>query len=144
MNRDLLGTLALESFGAGILLRLAEVGSPLISRLGDEQAFVGEALVMVSSPFFPTKLVAGYDNPVLQVIKKVDGKTIKNLGHLVEVLRDCRDEFITCELDLRGAETIVFSRKEVLAATEEILNDNGLRAQGSPDMLAIWNAMPSK
>jgi hypothetical protein len=26
------------------------------------------------------------------------------------------------------------------AATEEILTDNGVRSQGSPDTMAIWNA----
>jgi hypothetical protein len=28
----------------------------------------------------------------------------------------------------------------VLAASEDILTDNGVRAQGSADTLAIWNA----
>jgi hypothetical protein len=27
----------------------------------------------------------------------------------------------------------------MVAATEEILSDNGVRAQGSPDTLALWN-----
>jgi hypothetical protein len=26
----------------------------------------------------------------------------------------------------------------MVAATEEILTDNGVRAQGSPDMLKVW------
>jgi hypothetical protein len=64
---------------------------------------------------------------------------IKSLGHLVEVLRDAKDEFIIIAFDLRGGETMVFPRAQMLAATEEILTDNGVRSQGSPDMLAIWN-----
>jgi hypothetical protein len=28
----------------------------------------------------------------------------------------------------------------MVAATEEILTDNGIRAQGSPDTLAVWQA----
>jgi hypothetical protein len=28
----------------------------------------------------------------------------------------------------------------MLAATDDILSDNGVRSQGSPDMLAVWNA----
>jgi hypothetical protein len=27
-------------------------------------------------------------------------------------------------------------------ATEEILTDNGVRAQGSPDMMQVWQAKP--
>jgi hypothetical protein len=32
----------------------------------------------------------------------------------------------------------------MLAATEEILTDNGVRSQGSPDALAVWNAKPAQ
>jgi hypothetical protein len=28
----------------------------------------------------------------------------------------------------------------MVAATDEILNDNGVRAQGSPDTMAVWQA----
>ena len=65
---------------------------------------------------------------------------MRSLSHLVAVLRDLKDEFVTFELDYRGGEALVFSRSEAVAATEEILTDNGVRAQGSPDMLKIWQA----
>jgi hypothetical protein len=32
----------------------------------------------------------------------------------------------------------------MLAATEELLTDNGVRAQGSVDTLAVWNAKSAK
>jgi hypothetical protein len=32
----------------------------------------------------------------------------------------------------------------MLAATDEILTDNGVRSQGSSDTLAVWNAKPGK
>jgi hypothetical protein len=38
---------------------------------------------------------------------------------------------------------MVFPRKEILAATDEILTDNGIRAVGSADALAVWNAKAS-
>ena len=119
------------------------IASPLLLRLGDRPAFPGEELVTVCSPFFPHKLAKGYSNPVTSVVKSINGVAIKNLAHLVEVLRDNRDEFIVIESDQRGGEGLVFKRKEMLAATDEILSDNGVRAQGSPDMLAIWNAQPA-
>jgi hypothetical protein len=85
-------------------------------------------------------LSKGYANPAWQVIKTVNGIRIKNLIHLVEILRDCSDEFIVIEFDSRGGETLVFRRAEITAATDEILTDNDLRSRGSPDTLAIWNA----
>jgi hypothetical protein len=42
------------------------------------------------------------------------------------------------EFDHRGGEALVFPRKETIDATEAILTDNGVRAQGSPDMLEVW------
>jgi len=76
---------------------------------------------------------------MLQVVKTLNGVRIKNLNHLVEVLRDSKDEFILIEFDMRGAETLVFPRAELVAATDDILTDNGVRSQGSADTLAIWN-----
>ena len=111
----------------------------MVTRITDKQAFPGERLVVVSSPFFPHKLSKGYSSPLGQVVKTINGVAIKNLAHLVEMLRDCRDEFITIEFDGRGEETVVFPRAEMVAATDDILTDNGVRSQGSPDLLKIWN-----
>ncbi len=141
---EFLGGLSRLGASSALLSRLSLLGSPLLRRLGDKPAFEGERLVVVSSPFFPHKLAVGYDNPVSEVVKTVNGIPIKNLDHLVEVLRDSRDEFIRIEFDMRSGETLVFPRKEMLAATDEILTDNGVRSQGSPDTLAVWNAKPSR
>ncbi|HVM62112.1 MAG TPA: trypsin-like peptidase domain-containing protein [Verrucomicrobiae bacterium] len=123
---------------------LIGTASPLVTRLTDKPSFEGEGLVVVSSPFFPHKLSKGYSNPISRVVQSVNGIHIKNLAHLVEVLRDSKDEFITIEFYNWGAEAIILPRAEALAATDDILADNGVRSQGSPDTLAIWNAKPAK
>ena len=125
--------------GYSILGMLSMGGSPLIKRMFDAPAFPGEKFVVVSSPFFPHKLAKGYSPPVAQTVKTVNGVRIKNLEHLVQTVRDSKDEFITIEFDSRGTETLVFRRSEMVAATDEILSDNGIRSQGSPDTTAIWN-----
>jgi hypothetical protein len=51
---------------------------------------------------------------------------------------------VTFEFDHRGGEALVFPSKEMVAATEQILNDNGVRAQGSTDTLAVWHAKSAK
>lgn len=115
-------------------------GSQLVRRAMDRPDFDGEELVAVPAPFFPHKLAKGYSNPAGSIVRAVNGKRVKSLNHLVEMLRDMTDEYVSFELDLRGAETPVFRRAELVAATEEILSDNGVRSQGSPDTMAIWNA----
>ena len=39
---------------------------------------------------------------------------------------------------------VFFPQSELEASMEEILNDNGIRAQGSADLMAVWNAKPRK
>jgi hypothetical protein len=79
----------------------------------------------------------------LKIVKAINGTAVKNLLHLVQILRDSKDEFIAIQYATRTAETMVFVRTEMLAATDEILTDSGIRAMGSPDTLAIWNAKPA-
>ena len=123
-----------------LLLAYAFMGSPLVTRRGDKPEFPGEELVVVSSPFFPHALAKGYGNPIARVVKTVNGISIRNLNHLVQVLRDSRDEFDVITYWGRGNESMVFPRKKILDATDEILTDNGIRSQGSPQILTVWNA----
>jgi len=117
-------------------------GSPLLPRLYEPPAFADERLVVVSSPFFPHALVKGYSPPYNQVVKSINGAPVKNLNHLVQLIRDCKDDFIVLAFDSNASETCVFPRKEMLAATDDILTDNGIRSQGSPDTMAVWKARP--
>ena len=124
-----------------LVAMLTYIGSPLIGRIGDKPAFPGERLVVVPCPFFPHRLSKGYGNPSWQVLKTVNHYPVKNLAHLVEMLRDLKDDFVTFEFDTRSSgESIVFPRAEMVSATENILNDNGVRSQGSADVMTIWNA----
>ena len=122
----------------GTVRALGFARSPLITRAIDPPDEEHQELVVVSSPFFPNKLVNGYSSPAGSVVSSVNGTHIKSLAHLVAVLRDLKDPFVTFEFDQKGGEGLVFSRTAMAAATDDILTDNGVRAQGSPDMLAIW------
>jgi len=123
---------------ASMLSLLSFVHSPLVTERGDPPDAAHEELVVISSPFFPHKLAKGYTNPTGAVLYSVNGTRVRSLKHLVALLRDLKDEFVTLELDNRGGEALVFPRQQMLDSTDEILTDNGVRAQGSPDMLAVW------
>jgi S1-C subfamily serine protease len=141
---DYLSGLMQTKYGTAIMARLSASANPLVTRMSDQPAFPGEGLVVIASPFFPNKLDEGYSDPRFQAVKKVNGIPVKNLNHLVEILRDAKGEFITIECDTRYGETMIFPRTQMLDATDEILTDDGIRSQGSPDTLTIWNAKPSK
>jgi len=133
---------AVES-NVGMLRALGFAKSPLITRVLDPPDADLEELVVISSPFFPHKLSTGYSSPAGSVVYSVNGTRIKSLAHLVAVLRDLKDPFVTFEFDQKGGEALVFPRAAMVAATEDILTDNGVRAQGSPDTLAVWQARPA-
>jgi S1-C subfamily serine protease len=136
--------LAFLSNNTGVMNAFSFIKSPLLARRGDAPDVDREELVVIASPFLTHRLSNGYTNPSGAVVASVNGTAVRSLSHLVSLLRDLQDEFVTIELDNRGGETLVFSRKEMVAATDEILTDNGVRAQGSPDTMAIWQARGQK
>ena len=125
---------------AGLLRLFGFVKSPLVTRAFDPPSEDLQELVIISSPLFPHKLANGYSNPAGSVVYSVNGTPVKSLKHLVALLRDLKDPFVTLEFASKGGEGLVFSRTALVAATDDILTDNGVRAQGSPDMLAVWQA----
>ena len=132
------------SANANALNAMSFVANPLVTRRGDEPDAQREELVVISAPFFPHKLVTGYSNRFGAVLLSVNGVQLRSLNHLVGLLRDSQDELLTLRFDQRGGETVVLPRKEMVAATESILSDNGIRSQGSPDMLAVWESKAAK
>lgn len=127
-----------QADGAGLTRALELRSSPLVTRRADRRAFDGEEIVCVSSPFFPSRLSTGYADPSFRVVTSVNGIPIRNLIHLVQVLRDSRDRFIVIKFADRHSERLVFPRAELISATEGILTENGVRSQGSDDTMAEW------
>jgi S1-C subfamily serine protease len=119
--------------------------SPLITRRYDKPTFENEELVIVSSPLFPHRITRGYDDPNRAVISEINSVPVKNLRHLVEILRDTRDEQISFKFASSGVlthETMVFNRSDLMEATAKILEENGIRYPSSADLRAVWEAPP--
>jgi S1-C subfamily serine protease len=117
--------------------------SPLVTRRFDKPVFEDEELVIVASPLFPHRITRGYDDPNRAVLSEINGVQVKNLRHLVEILRDNRDDQISFKFASSGVlthETMVFNRAELTEATVKILEDNGIRYPYSSDLRAVWEA----
>ena len=84
---------------------------------------------------FVHKISKGYMDPVGRVVKEVNGVPIKNPRCLVETIRDCHDEYLTFRCAEDWSDVLVFDRKEMDKATEEILDENGIAPTrlGGPD-----------
>jgi S1-C subfamily serine protease len=125
---------ALGGGGIGALLVLQ---SPLLVRLYDKPEEPGEEVVVIATRMFPHPSIKGYDNRPLGVIAKLNGKPVKNLRSLAEMLRDSKDEeFLRFEMADRS-ESLVFRRSEIEAATEEILANEGIRYQSSDSLREV-------
>jgi S1-C subfamily serine protease len=125
----------------------AKLGNPLMIRRYDKPAFAGEEMVIVCSPMFPHPINKGYEDPNGFVIKEVDGIPIKNLQHFVEVLRDGRGPQVTfkfARMTNRVQENMVFDRRAMLAATEDILKDFGIRYAFSDDLRPVWEMVQGR
>jgi S1-C subfamily serine protease len=125
--------------GADTLLGYANLGNPMLSRYGDRPAFPEERIVLLAHPMFVHKIGTGYKGPYADALSEVNGIKIRNLKHLVETVRDAKEEFVEFKFGGKYSELIVFSRQEALEATGEVLSENGIREQCSVDVAPIWN-----
>jgi hypothetical protein len=57
---------------------------------------------------------------------------------MIELVKDSTDPFLVFEFFDDNQEVLVFSREELLEATEEILEDNSIRRQGSDRFMSAW------
>jgi S1-C subfamily serine protease len=118
----------------------AMLGSPLSTRDTDRVAFPGEELVVVTAPLLAHPLTRGYSDPFGLVVKDVDGVSVRNLRHLVELLRDGRGEYLTIRFFGEMSETLVFIRRAIEDSTPDLMRDNGIPKRGTDDLMAVWGA----
>ena len=128
------------SFESLALVRQRGGLSPVLAHLMDPPTPQRSELVIIASPLFPHALSKGYSNPSGQVVDSVNGVPVKSLADLVAYLRDLKDEYLVIDFDGVVSEGLVFPRAQLVAATEEILTDNGVREQGSADMMKVWQS----
>lgn len=124
---------------------IPRAATPLLSRLGDKPEFEGEEIVFVCTRAFSSSLMKGYDDPFLFVLDEVNGVKVKNLVHLVEILRDMKEKFVAFKFhgdEVSTPEIPVFEHARMLEETEKVIEENGIRSPYSDDIAQVWNAKP--
>jgi S1-C subfamily serine protease len=116
---------------------LAYRNNALIVRYGERPKIEDERLVFVAA-LLPHRIFKGYATPSLKVVGEVNGVQVRNLKHLIEILRDATGEYTEFTFIANHPERIVFKRQEALRATEEVLDSNGIRNQCSADLMTVW------
>jgi S1-C subfamily serine protease len=115
--------------------------SPWITRGNDLKAFPDEELVVVTAPLFQHRCMKGFEEVLGQVVSRVNGITIRNFRHLVEVLRDADEPFLKVEFMESHSPVLVFDQKQIESITESILEDTGIAPgkRGSKDAMKFWS-----
>tara|TARA_R110000782_G_scaffold131928_7_gene223844 strand:- start:24698 stop:26173 length:1476 start_codon:yes stop_codon:yes gene_type:complete len=129
-----------DHLGEYYLGYLAAVGSPIALRADEEQAFPGEELVVLASGFLPHPITKGYAVSYRPTVKSINGEAIKSLSHMLEVIKGLEDRYLVIEFHDEAQEVLVFDRTELIESTEEILEDNSIRRQGSDRFMQIWES----
>lgn len=112
--------------------------SPIAPYLMDDRPSEGRQFVCVASPLLSHPVARGYGVQPGQTVKSVNGKTFANFAEFVTVLRSLDGEFVEFDFHEEGVESLVFRRAEIEAATEPIMDSNGIRRQCSKDVRDLW------
>lgn len=134
VHTDLLGAMADE----GSIAIYYYGNSPVLPAMSDESPAKGKEFVAVLCPLLSHPIARGYDGVPGQTVKSVNGKTFANFAEFVAILRALDEEWVVFEFNERGIERIVFRASEIEAATERVMDANGIRQQASKDVRAIW------
>jgi S1-C subfamily serine protease len=131
-------------FGMGTTAQamLAGMESPLVAAARRLQAADGQELVVLGFGLWNHRISKGFTRPLFPVVRKVNGIAVRNLAHLVEILRDNQGEYVVIE-PAGGYQTLVFRQAELAKATDEILTTEDIRSRGSADLMAIWQHAPA-
>jgi len=114
-------------------------GSPIGMNINNERERPGQEYVVLAATFLPHSVTKGYEvfgNPTL---KSVNGVMVDSVSHLVEVLRDNEDDTLLFEFFDRSQESLIFDAHELIESTEEVLEDNSIRRQGTDRFMKIWD-----
>ena len=112
--------------------------SPVGAYFSDDRPSNGKQFIAVTSPLLSSPIGRGYEVMPGQTLKSVNGKTFANFREFVQGLRDLTDEFVVFEFNESNVERIVLKRSEIEAATEKLMDSNGIRRQCSKDVRDVW------
>ena len=131
-----------ETMPTSIRNKLLMVGSEILYRRYEYRNKDKEELIICPKGNFAHSMMKGLRNPIYSVLKRLNGIKVKNLDHLVEILRDLNKEDFAV-LEFSHSEhtlefVIILNHGEVIEATPEILSENGIRDAYSFHFKDAW------
>jgi len=97
-----------------------------------------EEIVSTVCQILPHKLTKGYEITPLSVVTHVNDQPIRNLRHMIQLIKENKEEFIIFRFEDEYEEKIVLEPKRVEKYTPEILRNNNIPWICSEDLRDIW------
>lgn len=88
--------------------------------------------VVVLSQVLAAEINLGYEEVCNTQVKSVNGVTVKNLKHLVELVTACQDKYL--RFDLEYSTMIVLETETARKSNDDILSTHGIGADRSSDL----------
>ncbi len=118
---------------------LAIHGRKLMHNLRSVRANPDDELVAVSTQILPHRITKGYDIAPLSIVTHVNDVPVRNLRHLIQLLKGAREkDFVVIQFDDNLEERIVLKPGEAEALLPEILRNNNISAAFSDDLKGLW------
>lgn len=128
-----------QSAGDRFLTILAFRGRMVPRAFGRLRSFPEQELVATCTQMLPHRLTKGYDVTPLSVVTHVNDVPVKNLKHLIEVIKQAKGkEFIVFRFEDDQEEKVVLSPAEVEKYSREILRNNNIPSACSEDLKDLW------
>ncbi|UCD30024.1 MAG: trypsin-like peptidase domain-containing protein [Planctomycetota bacterium] len=99
---------------------------------------VDDEVVVICCPILPHKLTKGYGITPMSVVTHVNDQPVRNLRHLIQLIKDNKEEFLIFRFEEDYEEKIVLDPKRVEKYQAEILRNNNIPAACSDDLKDIW------
>jgi len=127
-----------QSAGANFFGLLGSRGYLLPRYMRRDRDKPDDEIVVACSPIIPHKLNKGYSITPLSVVTHVNDQPIRNLRHMIQLIKDNKEDFIifTFEEDYENKQ--VYSPERVSKYMPEILQNNNIPFACSQDLRDIW------
>ena len=129
------------SIPGAMFAALGARGRLLAQRISDYRENPDDELVVACYPpptILPHKLTKGYGITWLSVLTHVNDEKVRNVRHLIQLIKANKGDFVVFRFEEDGEEKIVLEPKLVEKYQEQILRNNNIPAACSEDLRDVW------
>ena len=128
----------LKAAGANAFAFMGMRGTMLPRYMRARPEWPDQELVVLSCPILPHRITKGYSITPLSVVTHVNDRPVRNLRHLIEVIRENREDFLVLRFEEDHEEKVVLQPALVEKFMPEILANNNIPAACSSDLRDAW------